>query len=350
MGKETVMGPEGQGRTTDDGNGPATTDSTMRAIVQDTYGSADVLRLARISPPKVADNEVLLRVHAAGLDRGTWHLMTGRPYLQRLVLGFRGPKNPVSGRDVAGTVVAVGSAVTRFSAGDEVFGIGQGSFAEYAVARENKLARKPANLTLEQAAVVPVSAMTALRALCDIGRVKAGQKVLVIGASGGVGSYAVQLAKAFGAEVTGVCSTAKLDLVRSLGADHVIDYTRDDFADGARRYDLILDIAGNPALSRLRRALTPSGTAVIVGGEEGGNLTGGMNRQFRALALSPFVRHRLAMIVPKERASDLERLTDLIEAGKVTPSIDGTYPLDRVPEAMLHLEAGKARGKIAITI
>jgi NADPH:quinone reductase-like Zn-dependent oxidoreductase len=332
-----------------DANSPGTAENTMRAIVQDTYGSADVLRLARITPPEIAEDEVLLHVHAAGLDRGTWHLMTGRPYLLRLVSGIRRPKNPVPGVDVAGTVVAVGSAVTRFSAGDEVFGFGKGSFAEYAVAPEGKLARKPVNATFEQVAVVPVSAATALQALCDVGHVEPGQQVLIIGASGGVGSYAVQLAKAFGAEVTGVGSTTKLDLVRSLGADHVIDYTRDDFADGEHRYDLILDIGGNPALSRLRRALTPTGTAVIVGGEEGGNLTG-MNRQLRALALSPFVRQRLTMFIAKQRSRDLERLTELIDAGKVTPSIDRTYPLDQVPEAMRHLEAGKARGKVAITI
>ena len=239
-------------------NGP--TERTMRAIVQDTYGSADVLRLETIPTPQIADNEVLVRVHAAGLDRGTWHFMTGKPYLMRIMgFGFRGPKNRVAGLDVAGTVVAVGSAVTRFAAGDEVFGASRGSFAEYAAAREDKLAHKPANCTFEQAAVAGISALKALQALRDAGRVEAGQKVLIIGASGGVGSYAVQLAKAFGAEVTGVCSTAKLDLVRSLGADHVIDYTKHDFADGSERYDLILDIAGNPALSRLRRALTPAG-------------------------------------------------------------------------------------------
>jgi NADPH:quinone reductase-like Zn-dependent oxidoreductase len=334
-----------------DTNGPATAEGTMQAIVHDAYGSADVLRLARIARPEIADHEVLLRVHAAGLDRGTWHLMTGRPYLIRLFgFGLRGPKNPVPGLDVAGTVVAVGSAVTRFAAGDEVFGVARGSFAEYAAAREDKLARKPANTTFEQAAVVPVSGLTALQALTDVGRVERGHKVLVIGASGGVGTYAVQLAKAFGAEVTGVCSTTKLDLVRSLGADHVIDYTTDDFADGPRRYDLILDIAGNPALSRLRRALTPSGTAVIIGGEEGGNLTGGIDRQLRALALSRFVRQRLTGLISTERSSDLERLTELIEAGKLTPSIDKTYPLDRAAEAMRHLEAGKARGKVAIAV
>ncbi len=334
-----------------DANIPATVQATMQAIVQKTYGSADLLHLERTTPPEIADNEVLLRVSAAGLDRGTWHLMTGRPYLLRLLgFGLRKPKQLVPGIDVAGTVVAVGPAVTRFSTGDEVFGISRGSFAEFAAAREDKLARKPANLSFEQAAVVPVSALTALQALSDVGRVEQGQKVLVIGASGGVGTYAVQLAKAFGAEVTGVCSTTKLDLVRSLGADHVIDYSREDFAGGGHRYDLILDIAGNPSLARLRRALTPTGTAVIVGGEEGGSWTGGFGRQLRAVALSLFVRQRLTMFACKQRASDLVRLTDLIEAGKVTPSIDRTYPLDRVPEAMRHLEAGTARGKVAITI
>ena len=260
---------------------PVTAGSTMRAIVQDGYGSAGVLHLARIARPRIGDNEVLLRVHAAGLDRGRWHLMTGQPYLLRLVAGLRGPRNPVQGLEVAGTVVAAGPDVTRFSVGDEVFGFGQGTFAEYAAAREDKLARKPPNATFEQAAVVPVSGVTALLALTGPGRVQAGQNVLITGASGGVGSYAVQLAKAFGAEVTGVCSTAKTGLVRSLGAAHVIDYTRDDFADGVHRYDLIIDMAGNPSLSRLRRALSPAGTAVLTGGEDGGRWTG-MDRQVRA--------------------------------------------------------------------
>jgi NADPH:quinone reductase-like Zn-dependent oxidoreductase len=322
----------------------------MQAIMQDEYGSADVLRFARTARPEIADNEVLLRVHAAGLDRGAWHFMTGRPYLMRLAVGLSSPKNPVLGREVAGTVVTVGSAVTRFSAGDEVFGIGRGAFAEYAAARGDKLARKPASITFEQAAVVAVSALTALQALTDVGHVQQGQKVLVIGASGGVGSYAVQIAKAFGAEVTGVCSTAKLDLVRSLGADHVIDYTRDDFAAGGHRYDLIIDIAGNPSPTRLRRALTPTGTAVIVGGEEGGSLTGGVDRQLRALTLSLFVGQRLTSVLCKELSADLERLTELIEAGKVTPSIDRTYPLAQVADAMRHLDTGKARGKVAITV
>ena len=218
------------------------------------------------------------------------------------------------------------------------------------MAPEDQLALKPANLSFEQAAVVPVSGLTALQALTDVGRVKTGQRVLIIGASGGVGSYAVQLAKALGAEVAGVSSTAKLDLVRSLGADHVIDYSGEDFADGEHHYDLILDIAGNPTLSRLRRALTPTGTAVIVGGEHGGRLTGGLDRQFRAIALSVFVRQRLTFFVSKERGTDLERLTEFIEAGKLTPSIDQTFSLDQVPEAMRNLAAGKVRGKIAITV
>lgn len=321
----------------------------MRAVVQERYGDADVLHLAQVCRPRIKDDEVLVRVHAAGLDRGTWHLMTGRPYLMRLVFGIRRPKNPVSGLDLAGTVVAVGSAVTRFQVGEEVFGFGKGSFAEYAAAKENKLARKPANISFEQAAVVPVSAVTALQGLRDAGHVQSGQKVLITGASGGVGSYAVQLARAFGAEVTGVCSTAKTDLVRSLGADHVIDYTRDDFANGTQRYDLILDLAGNPTLPRLRRALTTTGTAVIAGGEHGGNVTG-MSRQLRALALSPFVHQRLTMFASARRGTDLEQLTDLIEADRVMPCLDKTFPLERAAEAMRYLEAGKARGKVAITL
>ncbi len=329
----------------------APTATTMRAIVQDTYGSAEVLRLERVPRPRIADDEVLVQVRAAGLDRGTWHLMTGQPYLLRVIgFGLRAPKNRVPGLDVAGTVVDVGPAVTRFSTGDEVFGISRGSFAEYAAVQEDKLSPKPANLTFEQAAVVPISAGTALQALTDAGRIEAGQRVLVIGASGGVGSYAVQLAKAFDAEVTGVCGPAKLDFVTSLGADHVIDYTSEDFADGTRTYDLILDVAGNASLTRLRRALTPSGTLVIVGGEDGGKWTGGFGRSLRAPVLSLFVGQRLTMLASKERASDQERLAALIEAGKVAPSVDAIYPLDRVGEAMRHLEAGHVRGKVAITI
>jgi NADPH:quinone reductase-like Zn-dependent oxidoreductase len=332
-------------------HGATTEPTTMRAIVQRRYGDAEGLRQERIAIPDVAAGEVLVKVHAAGLDRGTWHLMTGRPYLMRVVgMGFRGPKDRVPGRDLAGTVEALGPGVTTFTVGDEVYGVGRGSFAEHAVAHEDKLAIKPATLSFEEAAVVPISGGTALQALTDQGRVETGHRVLVIGASGGVGSYAVQLAKALGAEVTGVASTDKLELVRALGADHVIDYTRDDWADGTRRYDLVLDIAGNPRLSALRRVLALTGTAVLVGGEDGGDLTGGMNRQLRALLLSPFVGQRLVTFVAKERASDLERLAPFIEAGTVTPTVDRVYPLERVPEAMRHLAAGEVRGKVAISL
>jgi NADPH:quinone reductase-like Zn-dependent oxidoreductase len=325
------------------------TDHTMHAVLQDRYGTSSVLHLGRVAIPVIGDHDVLIEVRAAGLDRGTEHLMTGKPYAVRLAFGLRRPKNPVPGRDVAGTVVEVGASVSRFAIGDEVYGVAPGSFAEYAVARESQLARKPANLSFTQAAVVPVSAATALRALVDSGRIQAGQSVLVVGASGGVGSYAVQLAKAFGAEVTGVCSTAKTSLVTSLGADHVIDYTREDFADGSRRYDLVLDIAGNPSLTRLRRALKPRGTAVFVGGENAGAVVG-MGRQLRGVLMSMFLRQRLTLLPTKERASDYERLTDLIEEGKVVPSIDRTFPLDHAPDAVRLLETGRIRGKVAITV
>jgi len=323
----------------------------MRAIVQDAYGSSSVLRLGDIDRPEIAANEVLVDVAAAGMDRGTWHSMAGKPYLMRIMgFGFRRPKNRVPGLDVSGTVVAVGTEVTRFNPGDEVFGMSRGAFAEYAAVLEDKLAPKPANLSFEQAAVVPISAGTAIQGLRDSGHLEAGQAVLVIGASGGVGTYAVQLAKTFGAEVTGVSSPAKVDLVRSIGADHALAYTRDDYLDGSKTYDLILDIGGNNSLFRLRRALTPKGTLVIVGGEEGGSLTGGFGRQLRALVVSMFVSQRLTMLASKERHTDLEALRPFLENGQVTPVIDRTYTLAEVPAAMKHLEAGLARGKIAITI
>jgi NADPH:quinone reductase-like Zn-dependent oxidoreductase len=322
----------------------------MRAIVQDVYGSADRLRLAEIDKPVIAAGEVMVRVRAAGVDRGTCHLMRGEPYLMRILgFGFRGPKNRIPGLDVAGTVAAVGAGITRFQAGDEVFGISRGSFAEYAAAREDKLVRKPASLSFEQAAVVAVSGLAAIKGL-RAGRIAAGQKVLIIGASGGVGTYAVQLARAFGATVTGVCSTAKSDLVRSIGADQVIDYTREDFADGRQHYDLILDIGGNSRLSRLRRALTPKGTLVIAG-DEGAKWTG-VGRQLRALALSPVVPQRMTMFISStnKRQADLEALRQQIEAGHLTPIVGKTYPLPEVPEAIRHLESGRAQGKIAITV
>ena len=277
--------------------------------------------------------------------------MTGLPYLMRIMgYGLRAPKARVRGTDVAGRVEAVGKKVTQFQAGGEVFGMCHGSFAEYACAKEKNVAPKPANLTFEQAAAVPVSALTALQGLRDQGEVQAGQKVLIIGAAGGVGTFAVQLAKAFGADVTGVCSTTKVDLVRSIGADDVIDYTRDDFAEKGQRYDLILDIAGNRSVSHLRRALAPRGSLVIVGGEGGGRWFGGFDRGFRALVLSPFVRQKLRPVMVKENREDLVVLKDLIEAGKVTPAIDKEYPLSEVPAAMRHLAEGHARGKVVITM
>src|SRR5829696_7341117 len=278
----------------------------MKAIVRYRYGSPDVLELVDIEKPDVADEEVLVRVHAAGVDRGVWHIMTGLAYPIRLAgFGLRAPKNPIIGMDLAGVVEAVGKNVSRFQRGDKVFGVGEGSFAEYALAREDKLAPKPANLTFEQAAVVAISGLTALQALRDHGRVEPEQEVLIIGASGGVGTFAVQIAKAFGAHVTGVCSTTKVGMVRSIGADHVIDYTRDDFAEGEQRYDLILDIGGNSSLSRLRRALTPKGTLVITGGEGGGRWLGGTDRQLRALMLSPFVGQKLGTFVASENHEDM---------------------------------------------
>jgi NADPH:quinone reductase-like Zn-dependent oxidoreductase len=323
----------------------------MKAIVQDTYGSADVLHLEEIERPSIKNDEVLVEVRAAGLDRGTWHLMAGKPYLIRIMgFGFRAPKQPISGLDLSGTVVAVGSDVSRFSVGDEVFGAGKGSFAEYAVAREDNLVKKPLGLTFEQAAVVPVSGTTAIQGLRDVGQIEDGQSVLIIGASGGVGTFAVQIAKSYGAQVTGVCSTSKVDLVRSLGADDVVDYTHEDFADGVHKYDLILDIGGNSSLSRLRRALTRTGTLVIVGGEDGGNWTGGIGRQLRAFVMSLFLRQRLTSFISKASGADLESLIPLIDAGDVTPIIDKTYPLAEAPTAMNEMVEGRVRGKVAVTI
>jgi len=326
-------------------------ENIMKAIVQDRYGSTDVLKLGEIDKPEIGEDEVLLRVHAAGLDPGVWHLMTGLPYLVRILgYGLRGPRVRVPGNDVAGRVEAVGKNVTRFQAGDEVFGSCPSSFAEYASAREDKIALKPARLTFEQAAAVPTSSYTALQGLRETGELEAGQQVLIIGASGGVGSFAVQLAKALGAEVTGVCSTAKVETVRSIGADHVIDYTQDDIVQPGQRYDLILDTAGNRSLSNLRATLTPRGTLVIVGGEGGGRWLGGTERQIGGLLLSPFVGQRLRSFVAAVRQEDLRFLIELIEAGKLTPLIDRTYPLGEVPEAIRYLEQGHARGKVVITV
>ena len=322
----------------------------MKAIVQGSYGSADVLELRDIDIPVVGDHDVLVRVHAAGVDIGVWHVMAGKPYLLRVIgFGLRKPKVPLRGRDVAGVVEAMGKNVTRFQPGDEVFGTADGSFAEYASAPEARLARKPANLTFEQAAAVPISGGTALQGLRK-GDIQSGQEVLIVGASGGVGSFAVQLAKTFGAKVTGVSSTAKMDCVRSLGADDVIDYTHEDFADGTRQWDLVLDTGGRRSLSDLRRALTPKGTLVIVGGEGGGNVLGGFDRNIRSGLASKFVSQRLTMLTSKERGEDFEALRELIEAGKVTPVIDRIYPLNEAPEAIRYLQEGHARGKIVLTV
>lgn len=323
----------------------------MKAIVQDTYGSADVLELRDIEQPVVGAEDVLLQVHAAGVDPGVWHLMTGLPYLVRVIgYGLRKPKVGVRGRDVAGRVEAVGEKVTRFQRGDEVFGTCEGSFAEYASAPEDRLALKPANLSFEQAAAVPISGMTALQAVRDKGQVVPGHKVLIIGAGGGVGTFAVQLAKSFGAEVTGVCSTAKMDLVRSIGADHIVDYTREDFTEGTRQYDLIIDTAGNRPLSRLRRALAPQGTLVIIGGENGGQWVGPIDRLLPALLLSPFVSQKLRVLMSVERQEDLQSLSEMIEVGKVAPVIDRTYPLIDAPDAIRYVGEGHARGKVVIAI
>ena len=323
----------------------------MKAIVQDEYGSPDVLELKDIDKPEIADEEVLVRVHAAGVGRDVWHVMAGLPYPIRLAgYGLRAPKNPVIGSDMAGVVETVGNNVSTFQPGDEVFGIGKGSYAEYVCAQEDKLAPKPENLTFEQAAVLAIMGSTALQALRDQGKVSQGQEVLIIGASGGVGTYAVQIAKAFGTQVTGVCSTSKVEMVRSIGADHVIDYTQEDFAEGDQRYDLILDIGGNSSLSRLRSALAPKGTLVIVGGEGGGRWLGGLQRQLWATMLSPFVGQKLGTFVSTQNHEDLLVLKEFIESGKVTPVIDRTYPLAEVPEAMRYLEEGHARGKVVITV
>lgn len=329
-----------------------TTDSqTMQAIVQDVYGSAEVLSLANIARPKVGDDELLVRVQAAGVDRGVCHLMTGKPYLMRVIgFGFRGPKARVRGIEVAGLVVAVGKNVQGFHVGDEVFGAGDGSFAEYVRVRADRCARKPSNLTFTQAAAVPVSATTALRAVRDVAAVKAGQKVLITGAAGGVGTYAVQLCKAYGAEVTAVCSTSKMDLVRSIGADFVIDYTREDFVDGSQRYDVILDIAGNRAVSRMRRVLTSNGTLVFVGGEDGGSVFGGLDRQLGGMIGALFSKQKVRSFVALTNTKDLQALTTLLESGKLTPIIDRTYPLANTPDAIVRIESGQTRGKLVITI
>ncbi len=324
---------------------------TMRALVQRRYGPADTLTLEQLPLPDVGENEVLIDVVAAGLDRGVVHLMTGTPYLIRLAgFGVRKPKHPTLGMDVAGRVVAVGSNVHTFAPGDDVMGIATGSFAEYAVANADKLAFKPANLGFEQAAASTISGITALQALTTVGRVEAGQRVLVIGASGGVGSFAVQIAKTLGATVTGVASTSKLDFVTSLGADDVVDYRTTDIADLGERFDVIIDIGGRTPLAKLRRVLAERGTHVIVGGEDGGRFTGGVGRNLRAVALSLFIRQRMTFFISRESQTHIEPLVEMLAAGDVVPAVRQRATLAHAPDAIRAIEAGQTLGKTVITI
>jgi NADPH:quinone reductase-like Zn-dependent oxidoreductase len=319
----------------------------MKAIVQDTYGSAEVLQARDIDKPAIGDDEVLVQVHAASVHVGDWILMTGSPFVMRFATGLRKPKNPIPGTDVAGTVEAIGKDVERLAVGDEVFGWAAGAFAEYTHANENQFIKKPANLTFEQASAIGVSASTALQLLRDNGKVQPGQKVLINGASGGVGTFAVQIAKAFGAEVTGVTSTKNVEMVRSIGADHVVDYTRDDFTTAAERYDLILDNVGNHSMAQTRRALTPSGTLISNGG---GHADGKLVRTVRAMLVSMFVKQQATPTVKTQNHDDLVALRGLVEAGKVTPVIDRTYPLIETPKAIGHVAAGHARGTVVIAV
>lgn len=319
----------------------------MQAIVQDRYGAAEVLEAQEIDKPEIGDNEVLVRVQAASIHVGDWILMTGSPFIMRLATGLRKPKNRVPGTDVAGTVEAVGKDVTQLRPGDDVFGWGAGAFAEYVRAPQDQFLKKPANLTFEQAASVGVSASTALQLLRDDGKVKPGQKVLINGASGGVGTFAVQIAKAFGAEVTGVSSTKNVEMVRSIGADHVIDYTNEDFTTRPERYDLILDNVGNHSMAQTRRALNPDGMLISNGG---GHADGKLGRTIRAMFASMIVRQQASPTVKSQNHDDLVALKALVEAGSVTPVIDRTYPLIQTPEAIDHVAAGHARGTVVISV
>jgi NADPH:quinone reductase-like Zn-dependent oxidoreductase len=326
----------------------------MKAIVQDRFGPPDVLEPRDIERPAVGDDDVLVRVRAAAVNPLDWHLMRGSPYIARLQAGLRKPKDSVLGADVAGQVEAVGKHVTKLQPGDEVFGSlfgrGFGAFAEYVSVSDDLLELKPANLSFDQAAAVPVAALTALQGLRDHGRIEPGHKVLIIGASGGVGTFAVQIAKSFGAEVTGVCSTRNVDMVRSIGADRVIDYTQEDFAQAEQRYDLIFQLAGTGSPSDHRRALTSEGTLVLSSGESDGRWIGPVDRVIKALLSSPFVRQRMVSFTVKPNKADLQFLKELIEAGKVTPVIDRTYSLSEVRDAIGYLEEGHTQGKVVITV
>jgi NADPH:quinone reductase-like Zn-dependent oxidoreductase len=322
----------------------------VKATLYDVYGPPEVLRLGEVERPVAGANQVLVRVRAAGVDQGVWHLVAGLPYLVRLMFGWRGPRNPVPGSDLAGEVEAVGGNVTRFKPGDAVFGAGVGTFAEYALASEDMLLPKPSVLGFEEAAAVPVSGVTALQGVRDKGEVVAGRRVLILGAGGGVGTFAVQIAKALGAEVTGVCSTAKTELVRSIGADQVIDYTREDVGTGGKTYDVILDIAGRRPLPALRRALVPGGTLVLIGGEGGNRWVGGLDRMVGAFVASPFTRAGLRPMLATMRTADLRFLTDLVETGRLKPVVDRTFPLAEAAHALRYLHEGRPKGKVVLTV
>jgi NADPH:quinone reductase-like Zn-dependent oxidoreductase len=339
----------GRGVTADSVREENRPQGSMRAIVQDRYGAPeDVLRLDMIDKPSPGDAEALVRVSAAVVSGTDWHLLRGLPYVARFVTGLRRPKSRVPGLELAGTVEAVGKEVASLEPGDEVFGWADGSFAEYAAVPEDQLLPKPANLTLEQAAAVPIAAFTALQGVRLAG-IQPGQKALITGASGGVGSYAVQIAKMQGAEITGVCSTGKMDLVRSLGADHVIDYTREHFTHSGVRYDVIIDLYGNSSLSDCRHALRPRGTLVLIGGT-GGKWFMGVDRWIRGLLMAPFLRLKVRPLIHKDSYQDLVTIRELIEAGKLTPVLDRTFPLTRVAEAIQFVREGRARGQVVITL
>jgi NADPH:quinone reductase-like Zn-dependent oxidoreductase len=325
----------------------------VKAIVRHTYGSPDVLRLEDIETPEVGDDQVLIRVRAASVNAYDWHVLRGLPYLVRVEEGLREPRTTGTGVDLAGEVEAVGKDVSEFQPGDEVFGERDGAFAEYASGRAVNFVPKPAGLTFEQAAAIPMAGFTALQALRDKGQLQAGQKVLINGAAGGVGTFAVQIAKELGAEVTAVCSTRNVEMVRLIGADHVIDYTREDFTRSGQRYDLIIDVAASRPLRDCRRVLSPNGALVVVGaavGHADGRWIGPMVRPIAAVILSRFGSQRLLPFLAHRSSDDLRALTALIEAGKVTPVIDRSYPLRETADAIRYVEAGHARGKVVITV
>ncbi len=329
---------------------PGEIPARMRAAARNRYGPVTDVRIGEFPVPTPTENQVLVRVEGAGLDRGVWHVVTGLPYLMRMTgFGLRRPRQPILGMDLAGTVVAVGKGVTALHVGDAVLGVASGTFAQYACARADRLVRKPGGVSFTQAAAAPTSGMTAMQAVHDIGRVRGGQGVLVLGASGGVGSFCVQLASRTGAEVIGVASAAKHDLVRSLGATSVVDYGTTDPCDGSTRYDVIIDIGGRTELSKLRAALTPDGTLVIVGGEGGDRWTGGIGRQIRAVARSPWTGQRLTSFISSPKPQRLDRLRQVLDDGLV-PAVTGTYPLHEVPRALADLEAGRISGKSVIEV